>query len=107
MLCPAVRFEAHRHSMQDLGQLCACMHACPHDDVWNRHLIETSGWSPRPAGGLENLFHHSGNTPPRRSGSLSAEDSEAAATAAAHGQPEANTVEAEYLDHVCSVLQHL
>lgn len=59
------------------------------------------------AGGLENLFHHSGNTPPRRSGDMSAEDSEAAANVAAHGQPEANTVEADYLDYVCSVLQHL
>lgn len=51
------------------------------------------------AGGLENLFHHSGNTPPRRSSSFSSEFM--------NGQPEANTVEADYLDYCCSVLQHL
>ncbi len=51
------------------------------------------------AGGLENLFHHTGNTPPRRSSSFDGEFMK--------GQAEANTVEADYLDYCCSVLQHL
>ena len=61
------------------------------------------------AGGLENLFHHTGNTPPRRSASpeRGGADSARADAAARAGQPEANTVEADYLEHVCSVLQHL
>ena len=61
------------------------------------------------AGGLENLFHHSGNTPPRRSASpeRGGADSFHADSAPAAAQPEANTVECDYLEHVCSVLQHL
>ncbi|BDA45713.1 probable WD repeat-containing protein 11 at C-terminar half [Coccomyxa sp. Obi] len=55
--------------------------------------------APSDAGGLENLFHHTGNTPPRRSSSLDGDIMK--------GQPEANTVEADYLDYCCSVLQHL
>ena len=61
-------------------------------------------WAP-PAGGLENLLHHSGNTPPRRSasGALGHGDSSPEML----GQTEANSVEADYLDYCCSVLQHL
>ena len=50
------------------------------------------------AGGLENLLHHTGNTPPGRS-SRDLDDSQ--------GHPQNNTVEADYLDYCCSVLQHL
>lgn len=51
------------------------------------------------AGGLENLLHHTGNTPPGRA-SCDLDDSP-------DGHPHSNTVEAEYLDYCCSVLQHL
>ena len=54
--------------------------------------------SARSAGGLENLLHHTGNTPPCRA-SCDMGDIE--------GHPQSNTVEAEYLDYCCSVLQHL
>lgn len=50
------------------------------------------------AGGLENLLHHTGNTPPGRS-SCDLDD--------APGHPQSNTAEAHYLDYCCSVLQHL
>ena len=50
------------------------------------------------AGGLENLLHHTGNTPAGRgSGDMNDMD----------GHPQINTVEADYLDYCCSVLQHL
>ena len=50
------------------------------------------------AGGLENLLHHTGNTPAgRSSGDMNDMD----------GHPQINTVEADYLDYCCSVLQHL
>lgn len=50
------------------------------------------------AGGLENLLHHTGNTPAGR-GSCDMNDMD--------GNPHINTVEADYLDYCCSVLQHL
>ncbi len=50
------------------------------------------------AGGLENLLHHTGNTPAGRS-SCDLNDMD--------GHPQINTVEADYLDYCCSVLQHL
>lgn len=50
------------------------------------------------AGGLENLLHHTGNTPAGRS-SCDMNDMD--------GHPQINTVEADYLDYCCSVLQHL
>ena len=70
-----------------------------HRSLWGRLF---------PAGGLENLFHHSGNTPPRRSSSGALGHGDAPADAPEMlGQPEANSVDADYLDYCCSVLQHL
>ena len=54
--------------------------------------------SVRSAGGLENLLHHTGNTPPCRASCDMGET---------EGHPQSNTVEADYLDYCCSVLQHL
>lgn len=75
-------------------------HFCGDPQVKSR-LAGCKCWCVGRAGGLENMFHHSGNTPPQRSPSFSAADG------ALKGQLEANTVEADYLDYCCSVLQHL
>ena len=68
------------------------LHSSPHELGQGRK----SFWCD--AGGLENLLHHTGNTPAGRS-SCDLNDMD--------GHPQINTVEADYLDYCCSVLQHL
>lgn len=51
------------------------------------------------AGGLENLYFHSGNTPMRRSLSL--------ATGGGPDAPAADAVQAEYVQHCRQILQAL
>ena len=62
------------------------------------YTVADSGFS---AGYAENLFHHTGSTPARR---MSFSDKARSNTAA---QNEVNSVEAECLQFVCSLMQQL